>query len=120
MFVVSGFILYLIYNTLTMKILDDQNFKDETKSGVYLVDLHADWCGPCRALSPILDELDGTIDGVTFSKLDTDASPAITGQFGVMSIPTVLILKDGQEVKRIVGLNPKASYVDALNDVLKA
>jgi thioredoxin 1 len=100
-----------------MKRLTDQNFKDETKSGVVLVDLYADWCGPCRALSPLLEELDGKIEGVTFTKLDTDESPNTTSEFGVMGIPTVLILKDGKEVKRIVGLQEKATYEQALAEV---
>jgi len=100
-----------------MQLLTDHNFKEKTKSGVHLIDLYADWCGPCKALSPVLEELDGTVDHVTFSKLDIDASPNITAEYGVMSIPTVLVLKDGAEVKRIVGLNPKSTYQDILKAV---
>jgi thioredoxin 1 len=100
-----------------MKLLTDQDFKEQTKSGIVLVDLYADWCGPCRALSPILEELEGQMQGVTFAKLDTDASPNTTRSFGVMGIPCVLILKDGVEVKRVVGLNPKSVYIDALTTV---
>ena len=100
-----------------MQVLNDQNFKEETKSGITLVDMYADWCGPCRALTPILEELEGQVEGVKFVKVDTDASPTISSAYGIMSIPTVIILKDGQEVKRIVGLNPKSAYIDALEAV---
>lgn len=100
-----------------MKLLTDQNFKTETQNGIAVIDLYADWCGPCRALSPILEELDGKYDGVTIHKLNVDDSPRTAEEFGVMSLPTVLILKDGKEVKRIVGLYPKSAYVDALTQV---
>ena len=102
-----------------MKLLTDKNFKDEAKNGIVVVDLFAEWCGPCRALSPILEELDGKIEGVVFTKLNVDDSPSTAAEFGVMSIPTVLFLKDGKEVKRVVGLFPKSAYVDALNEVKK-
>ena len=97
-----------------MKLLDDKNFKDQTKKGIVLVDMYADWCGPCKALTPMLEELSSNIDGVEMVKLNVDDSPETAQEYGVMSIPTVLILKDGVEVKRIVGLSPKATYVDAL------
>jgi thioredoxin 1 len=100
-----------------MKVLDDKNFKEETKKGVVLVDMYADWCGPCKALTPMLEEMDGNIEGVTMVKLNVDDSPETAQEYGVMSIPTVLILKDGVEVKRLVGLSPKATYVDALQSL---
>lgn len=103
-----------------MKILTDDNFKEETKNGIYVIDLYAEWCGPCRALAPILEEMDGKVEGVNFVKLDVNASPITSGDFGIMSIPTVLILKDGKEVKRIVGLYPKSTYVEAVNEVLNS
>jgi thioredoxin 1 len=103
-----------------MKLLTDPNFKKETESGVIIIDLFADWCGPCRALTPILEELEPKFEGVTFAKLNVDDSPATSEEYGVMSIPCVLILKDGKEVKRIVGLYPKSAYVDALTQVSAA
>ena len=102
-----------------MKVITQDNFKEELASGITLVDLYADWCGPCRALTPILEEMDGKIEGVKFVKLDTDASPSITSEYNIMSIPTILIFKDGAEVKRIVGLNPKEIYAQALEEVKK-
>ncbi len=103
-----------------MKKLNDQNFKEETKSGVVVIDLYADWCSPCRVLAPIVEELEGQYKSITFAKLDVDESPVTAQEFGVMSIPTVLILKDGKEVKRIVGLYPKSAYVDAVKALATA
>lgn len=98
-----------------MKILTQDNFKDNISQGIVLVDMYADWCGPCRALSPILEKLSGSIEGVEFAKLDVDASPLIASEYGVMSIPTVIIFKDGREFKRITGLYPEETYIDVLN-----
>ena len=72
-----------------------------------VVDFHADWCGPCKVLSPILEELDDEIEGVEFVKLDVDQHPQIAGQNQVMGVPTVVILKDGEVKDRFVGVQPK-------------
>jgi thioredoxin 1 len=100
-----------------MNVLTDQNFKEATQKGITVVDLYADWCGPCRALTPMLEEMEGKFEGVAFTKLNVDDSPRTAEEFGVMSIPTVLIIKDGKEVKRIVGLYPKSAYVEAITQV---
>ena len=68
-----------------------------------VIDFHATWCGPCKVLSPILEELDDEIDGVEFVKLDVDQHPQIAGQNQVMGVPTVVILKDGEVKDRFVG-----------------
>jgi len=72
-----------------------------------VIDFHATWCGPCKVLSPILEELDDEIDGVDFVKLDVDQHPQIAGQNQVMGVPTVVILKDGEVKDRFVGVQPK-------------
>ena len=102
-----------------MKVLNQANFKENISKGVVLVDMYADWCGPCRALSPLLEELDGTVEGVEFTKLNVDEANAVASEYGVMSIPTVIIFKDGIEFKRITGLYPKQAYIDALNEAKK-
>ena len=72
-----------------------------------VIDFHATWCGPCKVLSPILEELDDEIDGVEFVKLDVDQHPQIAGLNQVMGVPTVVILKDGEVKDRFVGVQPK-------------
>ena len=72
-----------------------------------VIDFHATWCGPCKVLSPILEELDDEIEGVEFVKLDVDQHPQIAGQNQVMGVPTVVILKDGEIKDRFVGVQPK-------------
>ena len=100
-----------------MKIITKDNFKEEIASGVVVVDMFADWCGPCRALGPILEELSEKITDVSFAKLDVDAAPEIVEEFGIQGIPCVIFFKEGKEVSRIAGLFPKQSYVDEIEKV---
>jgi thioredoxin len=84
-----------------------------------LLDLWATWCGPCRTIAPIIEELASELGGsVRVSKLDVDENPATAERFGVRSIPTLLILKNGREVDRIVGVQPKTEIVRRLERVL--
>ena len=76
-------------------------------SSPVVIDCHATWCGPCKVLSPILEELNDEIEGVEFVKLDVDQHPQIAGQNQVMGVPTVVILKDGEVKDRFVGVQPK-------------
>ena len=80
-----------------------------------LLDLWAPWCGPCKMIAPVLDELAMEMAGrVKFGKLNVDENPGTASRFGVQSIPTLLVLKDGQEVDRIVGVQPKAEIARRL------
>tara|TARA_B100001079_G_C15972145_1_gene323880 strand:+ start:196 stop:507 length:312 start_codon:yes stop_codon:yes gene_type:complete len=76
-------------------------------SNPVVIDFHATWCGPCKVLSPILEELNEEIEDVEFVKLDVDQHPQIAGQNQVMGVPTVVILKDGEVKDRFVGVQPK-------------
>ena len=85
----------------------------ESKSTV-VIDFHATWCGPCKILSPILEELQSEMDNVEFVKLDVDQFPEISGANQVMGVPTVVILKDGEIKERFVGVQPKEVIKDKI------
>jgi thioredoxin 2 len=84
-----------------------------------LLDMWAEWCGPCLLVAPIIDELAGTMAGqVRVAKLNVDENPATASRFGVQSIPTLLVFKEGREVDRIVGVQPKPEIVRRLERVI--
>jgi thioredoxin 1 len=95
--------------------LTAETFDGEISSGAILVDFWADWCRPCHMLAPVMDELETEHGGrVGFAKVDIDAYGEIAERYGVMSIPTVILFRDGAELRRFVGVQPKAVYQEAL------
>ncbi|HKY48915.1 MAG TPA: thioredoxin [Acidimicrobiia bacterium] len=104
-------------NTIT---LNDANFNDEiTGETPILVDFWAEWCGPCRLVAPVLDEIAKEYQGkISIGKLNVDENPRLSATFDVMSIPTMILFKDGVEKKRIIGARPKHSIVSELSEYL--
>ena len=78
----------------------------------------ASWCGPCKTLAPTFNEVKNSFSGVSFNEYDVDDNSDIASQFGIRSVPTVLLVKDGKEVKRIVGVQSKNIYESAINENL--
>ena len=99
-------------------ILDDNNFEEVIQSGVTLVDFFAKWCGPCRAIAPILEEVAHDLDGkIQVGKLDIDDSHAIPKAHHVTSVPTLILYKDGKEINRLVGLRDAEAIKDFATSV---
>lgn len=94
------------------------DFADKIKSGVALVDFWAEWCGPCKMAGPIIDELSVEYAGkILVGKVDVDAEVELAGKYGVMSIPTIILFKDGVEIGRQVGFAGKQGYLGLLKKV---
>jgi thioredoxin 1 len=91
------------------QVVTDTTFNEETDKGLVLIDFWATWCGPCRMQAPILDQLSEEYDEDEFRivKMDVDENPQTPQQFGIMSIPTLLLKKDGQVVEKAVGVHSK-------------
>src|SRR5699024_1523203 len=94
----------------------DQTFSAETAEALVLADVWAPWCGACKMIAPVLEEIDDEMgDKVKIVKLDVDENQETAGQYGVMSIPTLLLFKDGKVVDQVVGFQPKEALVDLIN-----
>lgn len=100
--------------------ITDANFEELVNAGKPMVlDFWAEWCGPCRMVGPIIDELATEYEGrVTIGKMDVDNNNDVVAQFGIRNIPTVLFFKDGQVVDKQVGAAPKAAFVEKINKLL--
>jgi len=98
--------------------LTKADFDQKIKTGVALVDFWATWCGPCRAAGPIIEELSKEYAGkILVGKVDVDHEQELAAKYGVMSIPTIILFKDGVEIGRQVGFSGKAGYLELLKKV---
>ena len=104
---------------MDIEFVTNENFEDIVgKNSVVLIDFFATWCGPCKMLSPVLEQVNEEIGSeVKITKLDIDNSMDLAKKFGVMSVPTMILFKDGKEVERIVGLRQKTQIIDAINNI---
>ncbi len=94
---------------MMIKYLEDENLLDLVKEGIYIVDFYADWCGPCKMMSSVLENID-----INVIKVNTDTHQELAAQYGIMSIPTLIFFKDGKEVKKEVGFKS----ADELKNIL--
>jgi thioredoxin 1 len=93
--------------------LNEANFEENTEEGLVLVDFYATWCGPCRALSPILEQ----VQNVKVFKVDTDANQRLATQFNISALPTLVFMKDGEEVDRVMGLWPLEQLQQKVDEI---
>ena len=99
--------------------LNKDNFEQSISSGVALVDFWAEWCGPCKMQLPIIEEFSGEMEGkATIGKVNVDEELELAQSFGIQSIPTLILFKDGKPVKKLVGLHSKESLYEEVNQVL--
>ena len=96
--------------------LNNANFDEAVKNGVALVDFYADWCGPCRMMAPILEAVAAEKEDLLVAKVNVDENAELASRYGVMSIPTLVVLEDGEEIKRIVGARPKEALLSEIEE----
>lgn len=94
----------------------DTNFEGIVSEGISMIDFHAVWCGPCRAMSPIIDSISEEIPDVKVGKMDVDENPETSSKFGIKSIPTIIFFKNGEVVERKVGMASK----DQLKSIIES
>ena len=97
-----------------IKKLTSQNFDLEIATNTVLVDFYADWCGPCKMIAPIIEEIANEKTDITVGKVNVDDDASIAIKLGIASIPTLIVFKDGKEASRIVGYRPKSDILALL------
>lgn len=128
--IIVAFVIYLAYVSYRMKntpavanhekikVLNDSNFKQHIAGGITLVDFWAEWCMPCKMMAPILNDVASEApEGVKVAKLNVDHAKQTAGKFNVRSIPTIIVFKNGKEVKRIFGVKQKSYILNQVKDL---
>jgi len=107
---------------MAVKLINSQNFEEEVLNykGIVFVDFYADWCGPCKISAPIIEELSEEMSDVKFVKVDVEADPYLAQQYGIFSIPTFIIFKDGQKVHQFVGARDKDGFRAEIESVVES
>lgn len=102
-----------------VKQLTNEEFEKNVKSSdkLVFVDFYADWCGPCRMMAPIVEEISEEVDGVDFYKVNCDDEQELASKYEVMTIPTLLILKKGEQIKEFIGVTDKDEIIEELNSL---
>ena len=95
--------------------LENENFNEVINSGLVLVDFYAEWCGPCKMLGPVLEEVSSELTDINIIKVNVDEHSELAQKYGVMSIPTLILFKDGQEVEKNIGFITKEDMVEFIN-----
>ena len=99
--------------------LTNENFDENVNEGVALVDFWAPWCGPCRMLAPVIEQLAEEFDGkAKICKVNSDEQTDLTTKYGVRSLPTMLFMKDGEVVDQLIGASPKQAIADKINSLI--
>ncbi len=103
-----------------VKTFNEGNFENEVEKskGIVIVDFYADWCGPCRMMSPIIDEIAEENSNIKVGKVNCDEEINLASKFDVMSIPTILVFKDGELIKTFIGVTPKETILKVVNSNL--
>lgn len=107
-----------VANSKRIKVLNNKNFKAATKRGVVLLDFWAPWCGPCKIIAPTLNEIADSQTDFMVAKVNVDHNQQLAQKFKVRNIPTMLILKDGKEAGRIVGVKTKRTILKEIDAVM--
>ncbi len=100
-----------------LKHLQEENLKELTSSGLVLVDFYATWCGPCKMLGPVLEELAEENEELSIIKVDIDKHNDLAREYAIMSVPTMIIYKDGKVAKKLVGFMPKQALLKEINNI---
>lgn len=104
---------------MSVKTITEENFEEEVLNSnkPVLLDFYADWCGPCKMMSPVIDEIAEEIGDIAkVGKVNSDDNMDLAEKYEIMSIPTIMIIKNGQEVKRFLGVTPKEEIIKSINE----